>query len=430
MHRAFLLTGTGRAVLALLLVVTAASKCSDPSTDGENRPPPTVRMGAEVLVRGGLERLAGTRVGLIVNQTSRVDTAHLVDVIDRAEDVELAALFAPEHGLEGRADAGAEIEGGRDSRTGTPLYSLYGGERRAPPAEVVRSLDVLIFDVQDVGARCYTYVSTMGRAMQVAAQEGTAFLVLDRPNPLGGTRVGGFVLEPEHRSFVGLYPIPMRHGLTVGELARMLRGEGWLDGVEELRLDVVPVEGWTRSEPWMASNRPWTPPSPNIPTPETAMVYPGTVFFEATAASEGRGTTHPFQLVGTPWADGSELAATMQNRGLPGVRFEAARFTPESRPGASDPKLDGTLLEGVRLRVTDPDVYRPVATGIHLLHAFYHRAPSPSGFLARPEWLTKLAGTERLLAMLRDGARPETIVAAWEGEVQRFRDLRAPYLLY
>jgi uncharacterized protein YbbC (DUF1343 family) len=421
-------------VLALIVFPVVATLalvgCSERSSTAPPRADTTdVRTGAEVLAAGGLSRLDGQRVGLIVNQTSRVDTSHLIDVVHRAPDVELKALFAPEHGLEGRADAGETIEGGRDPQTGVPIYSLYGASRQPPP-EALDSLDVLVFDIQDIGARFYTYISTMGRAMQAAAQKDVPFLVLDRPNPLGGERVAGFVLEPEHPSFVGAYPIPIQHGLTVGELARMIQGEGWMDGLDDLDLSVVPVDGWTRGDQWPDVDRSWVAPSPNIPDFETALIYPGAVFFEATAASEGRGTPDPFLLVGAPWADAQALADTLNARDLPGVRFEPTTFTPTSRPGASSPKLEGESLSGVRHVVTDRTAYRSVATGVHVLHAFYHQAPSKSDFLSRPNWLVKLAGTTRLLDRLRAGRRPPAIIEAWQDEVAAFRERRAPYLLY
>ena len=423
-----------RAASVLLLPVVAAAlllgACSDrPSPSATGADASAVRTGAEVLAANDLARLDGQRVGLIVNQTSRVDTAHLIDVVHRAPGVELAALFAPEHGLEGRADAGETIEDGRDPVTGAPIYSLYGASRE-PPAGALDDLDVLVFDVQDVGARFYTYISTMGQAMQAAARQNVPFLVLDRPNPLGGERVAGFVLEPEHRSFVGAYPIPLQHGMTVGELARMIQNERWLDGLDDLDLSVVPAQGWARSAQWPDVDRSWVAPSPNIPDFETALIYPGAAFFEATSASEGRGTPSPFRLVGAPWADAQALADTLNARGLPGVRFEPATFTPTSRPGASSPKLAGETLSGVRHVITDRTAYRSVATGVHVLHAFYQQAPSPEAFLSRPDWLAKLAGTERFLAMLRAGHRPPAIIDAWTDDIDAFRDRRAPYLLY
>jgi uncharacterized protein YbbC (DUF1343 family) len=399
---------------------------------GRDAPDPTaVRTGAQVLADQDFDRLSGQRVGLIVNHTARIDTVHLIDALHAAPDVTLAALFGPEHGLRGTADAGEKISDGVDDRTGAPVYSLYG-QTRKPTPKMLDGLDVLVFDIQDVGARFYTYISTMGLAMQAAAEADLPFVVLDRPNPLGGALVSGFVLEPAQTSFVGQYPIPVMHGMTVGELAQMIQGEGWLSGLEELDLTVVPVEGWQRGQLWPATGLPWIPPSPNIPDVETAFVYPGTCFFEATGASEGRGTREPFRLLGAPWADGQALVDTLTARTLPGVRFTPAPFTPESIEGmASNPKLEGVPLGGIRLHVVDPSAYRPVATGIHVLHAFYHQAQrAGEAFITRPDWMDKLAGTERLREMLTAGATPEAIVAAWQAEVDAFAQRRTPYLLY
>ena len=420
--------------LFILLAACGTSPPSQPAAASPNAPAhdtARVRVGAEVLLRDGLEPLRGKRVGLVVNHTARVDTAHLIDVLHRAEDVTVAALFGPEHGLRGTADAGEEVADGRDERTGAPVYSLYGDTRKPTPA-MLEGLDVLVFDIQDVGARFYTYISTMGLAMQAAAEAGLPFVVLDRPNPLGGDYVSGFVLEPPFRSFVGQYPIPVAHGLTVGELARMIQGEQMLPGLRDLTLEVVPMEGWRRAERWPATGLPWPAPSPNLPDVASTLTYPGACFFEATSASEGRGTRHPFVLLGAPWADGAALADTLNARALPGVRFEAAAFTPEPILGmAAHPKLEGEAVQGVRYVLTDADVFRPVEAGLHVLHAFYAQAQRrDEAFLTRPNWLDKLAGTQRLGAMLRAGRRPAAIIAAYQDEAEAFQARRAPYLLY
>jgi uncharacterized protein YbbC (DUF1343 family) len=417
----------------LTLFLSPLAACQVP--DAPPPPDPPVRTGAQRLVDDGFAALAGRRVGLVANQTARVDTAdggplHLADRLAASPGVTLAALFGPEHGLRGTAEAGDRIENGRDAATGAPVYSLYG-ENRKPTPEQLRGLDALVFDVQDVGARFYTYVSTMGYAMQAAAEAGIPFVVLDRPNPIGD-RAEGFVMEPEHASFVGLYPVPVTHGMTVGELARMIKGEGWLDGLEALDLRVIAMEGYQRGMPWEETGLPWTPPSPNVPDAATARVYPGAALFESSAVNEGRGTRTPFQVVGAPWADGRALADTLNARRLPGVRFEPAAYTPEAIPGmASNPTHRGRRVEGVRLVVTDPGAFRPVETGVHLLHAFYHAAPSRErGRFFNADWLAKLSGTDRLRRMLVAGARPEAIVAAWAEDVEAFRARRTPYLLY
>ncbi len=413
---------------SLLLAVVLWTGCANPEPEA-----PALQTGAETLVADGFAPLKEQRVGLIVNHTARVDTAHLIDRIHRAPNVELGVLFGPEHGLRGTADAGEKVADGVDDRTGAPIYSLYGTNRQ-PTAEQLDGLDALVFDIQDVGARFYTYISTMGLAMQAAAENDVPFIVLDRPNPLGGTYVSGFVREPEQTSFVGQYPIPIAHGLTVGELARMIQAEAMLPGLDALDLRIVELSGWDRAERWPATGREWIPPSPNLPTFETALVYAGACFFEATSASAGRGTQQPFRQLGAPWPEAARqaLADTLNARGLPGVSFEPVSFTPESIPNmASSPRLEGTALQGIRYRVTDVDAFQPVEAGVHVLHAFYQQADAQGdSLIARPEWLARLAGTPRLHTMLEDGAAPSAIIQAWTGEVETFRAQRQPYLLY
>lgn len=418
----------------LLLIFPARTGAASPAPAPRSNSSPDgsapVKTGAAVLAERDFERFQGKTVGLIANPTSRVDTARVVDLMHRA-GIEIGALFGPEHGVRGTAEAGEKVSGGRDPVTGAPIYSLYGATRKPTP-EMLEGLDVLIYDLQDVGARFYSRLSTMGLAMQAAAEAGLPFVVLDRPNPLGGTYVSGFVREPAHRSFVGKYPIPVAYGLTAGELARMIKGEGWLPGLTDLTLEVVEIKGWERSMRWPETGLEWTPTSPNLPTFETALAYAGTCFFEAAAASEGRGTPRPFVHLGAPWADGQTLADTLQARGLEGVHFEAVRFTPTPNAGDSSPKFEGRRLEGVRIHVTDPALYRPVEVGIHTLHAFFHQArrKGVERFVARPEWLEKLAGTARLQALLREGTRPAAITASWQRDVETFRERRRPYLLY
>ena len=391
-----------------------------------------VRVGAGVLADNGFDAIGERRVGLVVNHTARVDTAHLIDVLHRAPNIEITALFGPEHGIRGDADAGEVVADGRDAATGAPIHSLYGNTRKPTP-EMLADVDALIYDIQDVGSRFYTYISTLGLAMQAAAEQNIPFYVLDRPNPLGGEYVSGFVLEEEFESFVGRYPIPVAYGLTAGELAQLIRGEGLMDGLEDLELNVIRMNGWQRDMLWPETGLPFIPPSPNIPDFETALVYAGDVFFEAASASEGRGTRTPFLVLGAPWADGQELADSLNSYELAGVRFEAAQFTPESIEGmSSQPKLEGEKLQGIRYIITDADAFRPVETGIHVLHAFYRHAERENvdNFISRPDGLARLAGTESLLDMLRDGASATEIIGSWEDDVAQFRQRRAPYLLY
>ena len=389
--------------------------------------------GAQRLVDTRFEALDGMRVGLVTNHTARVATAdggpeHLIDRLHAAPNVVLGALFGPEHGLRGTAEAGAAVAGGRDPGTGVPVHSLYGSAKKPSQAQL-RGLDALVFDMQDIGARFYTYISTMAYAMEAAAEAGIPFVVLDRPNPIGG-RAEGPIMDPAHASFVGLLPIPVTHGLTVGELARMIVGEGMRPGVAGLDLRVVELEGWTRETPWEATGLDWVAPSPNIPDVATARLYPGAALFEGTTASEGRGTRTPFVLVGGPGVDPEALAAEINGRGLGGVRAEPATFVPEDLPGqAMDPKGEGQRLGGVRLVVTDPSALAPVALGVHLVDAVYRAVPARGAFF-KADWMAKLTGSTALVATLRDGGSPEALLADWADQAAAFEARRAPYLLY
>lgn len=410
---------------ASLLALAACQTAPDPV-----EPAPMVRSGAQVLADRGFDVLHGKRVGLVTNHTAVIESGHLIDALAAEPEVELVALFGPEHGLRGSAQAGDHLDDGIDSVTGIPVYSLYG-ERRSPADTVLADLDVLVFDIQDIGARFYTYISTMGYSMQAAAASGVPFLVLDRPNPLG-RRAEGFIIDSTEFSFVGLYPIPVTHGMTVGELALMIRGERMLDGLESLDLDVIPVSGWSPDSLWPSYGSEWIKTSPNIPDFETALVYPGAGFFEGTSWSEGRGTMTPFRHVGGPGVDADSMAAHLNGRGLPGVRFEPTGFTPVSIPGMSEsPKLQDQEVQGVRIVVTDLAKYEPVATGVEMVSAAYRYTPDEdrSAFF-NSRWMRRISGGGRLEAMILAGADPKEIVGAWQEEVGGFVKARRRYLLY
>ena len=340
------------------------------------------------------------------------------------------ALYGPEHGIRGDADAGALQQDGTDRSTGVKVFSIYGRDR-APTDAMMEGVDVLVFDVQDVGSRYYTYISSMGLSMQSAARKGIPFVVLDRPNPLGGTYVAGFTLQPPQRSFVGQFEIPQVHGLTVGELARMLKGERLVSGLENLDLRIVQAEGWQRTMRWPQYGGAWVPPSPNVPSYDAALVYGGTTLFEGTEASEGRGTRTPFLRLGAPWARGAALAATLNARRLPGVRFTAASFTPVAIVGmSSEPKLKDVPVQGVDIEVTDASAVRPTELGVYVLYDFLQQAPNKTAFFARPDFFDRLTGTPRMREMFVAGATPEQIIAAYGPDVARFEAARRPYLLY
>lgn len=388
----------------------------------------TVRSGLEVLLTERLDLLAGRRVGLVTNHTGvdrRLEST--VDLLAARPGVTLTALFAPEHGLRGDRQAGDHVPTFTDQRTGLPVYSLYGPTRatRKPTPAMLQDVDVLVCDLQDGGSRYFTYLSTMGYAMEAAAEQGIPFVVLDRPNPIGGMAVEGNVLDEEFRSFVGAYALPIRHGLTFGELARLIN-EAYGIGAE---LIVVPMDGWRRDMYFWDTGMPWVQPSPNVPTPATLVVYPGTCLFEGTNLSEGRGTTRPFEWLGAPWLDAHAWAETMNRLDLPGVRFRPVFFTPTFS------KHQGVLCQGVEVHVTDPRAFRPVETGLHLLATA--RAQNEEAFRWVPplgevgQWfIDLLAGTDELRAALDAGQPITEIISSWQHAAAEWTRRRTEFLIY
>jgi uncharacterized protein YbbC (DUF1343 family) len=329
----------------------------------------------------------------------------------------ITAIFTPEHGFRGSADAGAHVAS--QTLDGIPVHSLYGATRR-PLASMLENIDVLVMDLQDIGVRYYTYVSTVAYCMEEAAATGIPVVILDRPNPLGGERVRGPIMEDSLRSFVGYFPVPVRHGMTMGELARMAVAEGWLQGGAVPALHVIPMRGWRRSMYFEDTGLPWIPPSPNIPTPETALAYVGTCLFEGSTVSEARGTDHPFLQIGAPFVDADTLAARLRAQPLPGVRFEAVRSVPTARPGATRPRYEGQSCGGVRLRITDMRGFDAWSCGVHLLQTL-RRIHGEK--VTMTSYLFALAGDMRILDIPSDAP-------IWTHAEAHFARTRIPYLLY
>lgn len=381
--------------------------------------------GIEVLLHGRAGGLKGKRIGLVTNMTGvDRDLRSDIDLLAGRDDVQLVALFGPEHGVRGDAQAGAHVGASRDAATGLPVHSLYG-EHREPTPEMLRGIDLLLFDIQDVGARFYTYPYTLANVMRAAKRDGIPVWVLDRPNPVGGTKVEGPVLEPAQASFVGMFPIPVRHGMTIGELARLFNGEFGI-GAD---LSVVPMRGWRRTEAEPGGAMPWVPPSPNMPTRDTALVYLGTALLEGTNVSEGRGTTRPFEIVGAPFVDARELAERLDALGLPGVRFRPTSFTP------SFSKHEGKACGGVQIHVIDRDAYQPFLTGVAVVKALHDLYPRQFRFQsdapgATPGFFDKLAGNAWLRQMIENGDPLEAMQARWQPESRKFEQVREGYLLY
>jgi len=380
-----------------------------------------VRLGIDVLLADSLHLVEGLRVGLITNHTGvGADGVPSIDRIFQHPSIDLVALFSPEHGIRGEAGAGVEVSDETDPNTGLPIHSLYGATLKPTP-EMLEGLDALLFDIQDVGSRYYTYIYTMALAMEAAGQAAVRFIVLDRPNPVGGTLVQGNVLDPEYASFVGRYPIPMRHGMTTAELASLFQSTFEVD----VDLRVVPMQGWTRDMLYSDSNLDWWPPSPNMPDLESALHYSGTCLFEGTNLSVGRGTERAFQWIGAPWLDGNQLAGLLTDAELPGVRFHPARFTPNA-PG--DGKFGGVEVRGVRLEVTDPQVYDPTRTAVALL--LESRRMSGGRWEWNSEHFDRLAGTQSVRIGVELGESESEITREWGQEIEGFLELRDEVLIY
>jgi uncharacterized protein YbbC (DUF1343 family) len=385
-----------------------------------------VTLGSSNLVQSG--RLNGRRVGIVSNPASvDGDYQHIVDVLKRERGVTVGALFGPQHGFRSDVqDNMIETPHATDCARGVPVYSLYS-ETREPTAKMLEGLDVLVIDLQDIGARIYTYIYTMANCLRACARHGIEVIVCDRPNPIGGEAVEGPTLVGGYESFVGQFPIPMRHGLTIGEAARLFNEHFGIGA----RLEVVEMTGWSRHLYADATGLGWVMPSPNMPTLDSAIVYPGTVLFEGTMASEGRGTTRPFELVGAPWVHAERLATAMNAHELPGVHFRPAVFEPTFQKHAK------TTCGGCQIHVRDRRAFKPVLTGVALIQEI--RAADPSAFAWRKppyeyehdkEPIDILAGSPALRTAIDDDASAEDIGQGWSADCERFAALRRRFLLY
>lgn len=380
-------------------------------------------VGLSVLFRERLTLIEGRSIGLITNQTG-IDSQfrnNLTLFIEQPK-VELAALFSPEHGISGSAQAGIHIASATGKGRQIPIHSLYGATRQPTP-EMLAGIDTLVYDIQDVGARFYTYISTLLRSMSAAAASGVDFIVLDRPNPIRGDRVEGNLLQPAFQSFVGEMAIPIRHGMTVGELARFCKAEL---GLASNQLKIVPMHGWRRGMWYDQTGLPWVPPSPNMPTVETATLYPGTCLIEGTNLSEGRGTTKPFEWIGAPWIDPERWGDTLNSLELPGTHFRPVHFTPTFSKYADQD------CHGVQVHVTDRDQFKPVDVALHLIATVRQNYPDQFEFLKNRgrHFFDLLAGTDELRLRLMQRESPTEIVQSWETELTNFAERCCPHLLY
>ena len=411
---------------ARVLIAASIPLACAAADDRGGADPGAVRPGVEVFVENPPEVVRGKRVGLITNH-SGMDRQRraTIDLLRAMPELELVALFSPEHGIRGVAES--RVESGVDEATGLPVHSLYSDTRKPTP-EMLEGIEALVYDIFDVGVRQYTYESTLALAMQAAAEKGIPIVVLDRPNPVTGTIVEGNILEPGFESFVGIYPVLSRHGMTVGELARMYNAEHDI-GAD---LTVVPVEGWTRGMWYDETGLPWVNPSPNLRRLEAVIHYPGTVFFEAINVSEGRGTDTPFEHVGAPWLKNEEVAAEMNALGLPGVRFEPVEF--DIAEGAR--KYPGEHVKGVRFVITDRETYRPIEASLLMIELIRRLHPDEFEWrganTAQPGAMLTIerhGGTARLRQAIEAGTVRD-LLREWERDQAAFLEKRAQYLLY
>ncbi|HXC33070.1 MAG TPA: DUF1343 domain-containing protein [Verrucomicrobiae bacterium] len=370
--------------------------------------------GIDVLEARKFAPLAGKRVGLITNQTG-IDRngRSTIDLLFHAPGVKLLALFSPEHGIRGKLDE--RVTSSVDQATGLPVYSLYG-ETLRPTDATLAGIDTLVFDMQDAGVRFYTYVTTMGYAMEAAAAHHIAFYVLDRPDPLNGERVEGLMLDADRLNFVGYFPMPVRMGMTLGEMAQMFNAENKI-GCD---LHVIRMQDWSRVMWFDETGLPWVNPSPNLRSLNENTLYPGLEILQAGGVSVGRGTSQPFEVVGAPWVRGEQLAAELNRRAIPGVRFEPTKFTPDSG------LYKGELCEGVTVVLTDRDALPVMRMGIEIAVALAKLYP---GKFERQK-LIELLGNAKTVQQLANGGDPAAVVASWNEDLGRFRSLRAKYLIY
>lgn len=412
-----------RVPVSFVLLIAAAALAA---TAVAQPPAPRVKLGVDVLIEEGFKPLRGQRVGLITNPTGVTsDLRATIDVLHAAPNVALVALFGPEHGVRGEADAGQKVADSIDTITRLPIRSLYG-EHHKPTPEMLADVDTLVFDIQDIGARSYTFISTMAVAMEAAAEQGKKFIVLDRPNPVTGNRLEGRPLDLQYKSFVGYVPVPYLHGLTVGELAQMINGEGWLAGGVKCDLLVIPMQGWRRDMWFDQTGLTWVPTSPHVPRADAALYYAATgIMGELHVLSEGVGYTLPFELAGMPGLNPQKLADELNRRNLPGVHFRPLFFQPFYG------RLAKQTCGGVHIVFTDRDRAALTPIQFHVMDAVRRLAPETKLFgNKRDGMFDKVCGTAEIRELFEAGRPLDDILACWNAGVEEFRQQRAPYLLY
>ena len=416
--------------LLLVGLVLCFSSCTRPPASTATLPANRVIIGAERLFTSSyLPLIQGKRIGLVTNHTGLLpDGRHLVDVLHERKDMKLTVLFGPEHGI--RGDADNHVADGTDAKTDLPIVSLYGKVRK-PSAEMLQEVDVLVFDIQDVGARFYTYIATMNHVLEAAAEQGKPFIVLDRPNAIGGVYVDGPVGGKANEPVTGVGQLPVVHGMTVGELATMFNSERAARQLPLAQLTVVPMQNYKRKLWYDETGLPWIKPSPNMLTLTTATVYPATCLLEGTNVSEARGTLHPFERIAANWTESEQLTKQLNSYGLAGVTFRPVSFVPDSIVDGITiypPKFLGEQCHGTEMVITDRNAFESAKAGVYILHAL--QTLYPKALEWRDGRMDKLWGTPEVRQHVQAGQQPQQIVAQWEKELAYFRNVRSKYLLY
>lgn len=388
-----------------------------------------VRLGNDKLIKENFYLIEGKNIGVIANHTSVLENGeHLIDYLFKTKKVNIVAAFGPEHGFRGDAPAGEKVESSIDEKTGIKVYSLYGKINKPTP-EMLKGIDVLVYDIQDVGARFYTYISTLYLCLEAAAENHIQFIVCDRPNPIGGEKVDGPILKDEFKSFVGIAPLPVQHGMTIGELA--LYFNDLIEKEKNVRADLIilQLEDWKRNQLYDQTGLKWIKPSPNIVNLETALVYPGTCFFEATNVSEGRGTQSPFLQIGAPFIKSEVLINELEKLNFNAVEILPAQFVPVDIPGMSiNPKFKNETCNGILIKVKDYDNFNPVQFGIALVSIL--KKLYPDEFKINSKRMNLLIGDDKITELLNSGTDFQTIVNLYQEELNKFKQIRNKYLLY
>ncbi len=407
-------------VLFILTSLTSAQKVN---------PNNEIVFGADRLLSEYSNLIEGKRIGIVTNPSALLSNGvHLVDTLFEDKRFNVTALFGPEHGIRGKAPAGEKVNDNTDSKTGLPVYSLYG-KNKQPSKEMLKNVDVLLFDIQDVGARFYTYISTLFYTIKSGAENNIPVIVLDRPDPINGVYVDGPIRKEEQASFVGIAPIPIAYGMTTGELAKYFAGEKLIGKDLKPNLTVIEMKNWKRDSYYDDYNNIWVRPSPNIPDINTAIVYPGMCLIEGTNASEGRGTYHPFLTIGAPYINSKKLISELQNEDELGVKLDEIEFTPKSIPEMStSPKYKDEKCYGIKIEISDRQKFKSVEFGIRLLCSL--KKAFPNDFKLKESSIDRLSGDKNIREMINTGKSADDIISYWQDELNNFKQIRKKYLLY